>query len=82
MAGYVGLAVIVALVAWRLFLAYLVLVDADRRLKANRLFLGSNLVWVIATLAFGVFAVLAYWTLHYSILVAKPNGGRSRAPVD
>lgn len=85
MAEYVSFAVLLGLaglVVWRLFLAYLVVVDAERLFKANRLFLRSSLAWGIGTLALGVLAALTYWLLHYSILVAKPNGGDSRASVD
>ena len=69
-AGIFGL---LAILFWRIFLAYLVMNDADRLFKANRLFLNSNLAWILATLIVGVLAVFAYWLIHYSTLAAGPK---------
>lgn len=72
----IGIVALILFVLWRLLLAYLVMNDADRLFKANRLFLNSNGVWIIATLFMGSIAVLVYWVLHYSVLLARvdPSG--------
>ena len=81
-----------ATVLWRLFLAFLVMVDADRLYKSDRLFLNSLLVWIIAALIFGAVSLIVYWVIHYSVLSPANDGkmirdfrrkrARRRGPVD
>lgn len=71
--GAFAILLLLAFVSWRIFLAYLIMNDADLLFKRNRLFLNSNTLWIISTLAFGVGAVLVYWLLHYSILLHRTS---------